>query len=832
MAQTKNSKKKKSNSNQASIKKNSRKEPAGKAARIESNTGYIAWGILFLILSICIFVSYFLKDGIFIIAFSNIVKGIFGYGYWAIGICFLMIFFILCFGERRKATLRTVFAIMFPMFFSAVLHLISYGSDTTLDIAKYFESGMKINSGGVLGSLIAYVANKLLGQVGGSIIIFVILIIMLLVILGANADTFKIEQKTKAEKVPEFNAATVRNVSKKIINDSELQPVTASRNKKAQSPVKSGKDYNIPILDDNDDLLINRTPKNKNTKANKKTVPITIADKSADFNNEVNKELNKPARMNKQELKAETLNINNEILSNEQNASGTYVFPTTDLLSYGKDKGSDSKSEILSTKERLENTLHSFGINSYVVNITPGPTVTRYDIELEQGVKLSKVTNLAGDIALSLGVLNVRVAPILDEQSTVGIEVPNKIVNTVSLREIIESKNFTTATSKLTFAIGKDIGGNAIIGNISKLPHMLIAGTTGSGKSVCMNSLIISLLYKARPDEVKFIMIDPKMVELGVYNAIPHLYVPVVTDPKKAAGALQWVVVEMLKRYKLFSEASVRDLESYNKYLKSNKEQLMPQIVIVIDELADLMMAASKEVEECICRVAQMGRAAGIHLIIATQRPSADVITGLMKANIPSRIAFAVSSAMESRIIMDTSGAEKLVGMGDMLYSPLGSGKPLRVQGSFVSDADREKVIKFISTNCDIAHTNNKDLEDAMNKASNPDAENKKEENNISSEYDEKLSEAVDIVLSMKSCSVSMLQRRLKLGYSRAARVVDQMEELGIVGPSVGAKPREILVDAAKWHELQVQLGLIDNDEYFPLDSIIDEYQGEYDELS
>ena len=388
---------------------------------------------------------------------------------------------------------------------------------------------------------------------------------------------------------------------------------------------------------------------------------------------------------------------------------------------------------------------------------------------------------------------------------------PNKIVSTVYLRDIIESPKFINAKSRLSFALGKDIGGECIVGNIAKLPHMLIAGTTGSGKSVCMNSLILSLLYKARPDEVKLIMIDPKMVELGVYTGIPHLYVPVVTDPKKAAGALQWSVVEMLKRYRLFSEVGVRDLENYNKHCEAAGEQTLPQVVIVIDELADLMMIASKEVEESICRVAQMGRAAGMHLIIATQRPSADVITGLMKANIPSRIAFAVSSAMESRIILDQGGAEKLVGMGDMLFSPVGCGKPTRIQGAFVSDEEREEVIQFIKESAGTAQQND-EIEAYMNKA----VEDKNSTDNSSEpagDFDEMLPQAVEAVLEVKSCSVSMLQRRVKLGYSRAARIVDQMEELGIVGPYEGAKPRQVLIDRAGWHDIQVQLGLASDDD-------------------
>ena len=507
---------------------------------------------------------------------------------------------------------------------------------------------------------------------------------------------------------------------------------------------------------------------------------------------------------------------------------GDYEFPPVSLLRSGTAAAIDARDEIAVNRARLEGAIRSFGINASIVNVTRGPTVTRYDIELEQGVKLARVTNLAGDLALALGVINVRIAPIPDKISTVGIEVPNKIVSTVYLRDIIESPQFTGAKSKLSFALGKDIGGQCVVGNIAKLPHMLIAGTTGSGKSVCMNSLILSLLYKARPDEVRLIMIDPKMVELGVYNGIPHLYVPVVTDPKKAAGALQWSVVEMLKRYRLFSEIGVRDLASYNKHCLETGEQTMPQVVIVIDELADLMLVASKEVEESICRVAQMGRAAGMHLIIATQRPSADVITGLMKANIPSRIAFAVSSAMESRIILDQAGAEKLVGMGDMLFSPVGCGKPTRIQGAFVSDEEREEVIQFIKEGA--GETNqNSEIEEYMNKAAEGkdahDSGKDSHEDGPAGSFDEMLPQAVEVVLEIKACSVSMLQRRVKLGYSRAARIVDQMEELGIVGPYEGAKPRQVIIDREGWMNIQRSLGLIAGEEtLLPVDGAARDY--------
>ena len=519
----------------------------------------------------------------------------------------------------------------------------------------------------------------------------------------------------------------------------------------------------------------------------------------------------KPEKLRREDVDAAADEIAQTIGETEQEQAPEYRYPPITLLRAGDGIASDGREEVALNRERLETTLHSFGIGASVTEITRGPTVTRYDLELEAGVKLNKLTNLAGDLALSLGVVSVRIAPIPDKISTVGVEVPNKIVSTVYLRDIIDSPVFQNAASTLSFAIGKDIGGNCIVGNIAKLPHMLIAGTTGSGKSVCMNSLILSLLYKATPDQVRLIMIDPKMVELGIYNGIPHLYIPVVTDPKKAAGSLQWAVVEMMKRYRLFSEIGVRDLKGYNNYKTKIGEPTLPNVVIVIDELADLMMTAAKEVEESICRVAQMGRAAGMHLIIATQRPSADVITGLMKANIPSRIAFAVSSALESRIILDNPGAEKLVGMGDMLYAPLGCGKPLRVQGAFVSDEEREQVIDFIKQGT-APEYDDEILRQIEKAAAGKNAPEDKDEdgdsaaldNNPFSGCDELLPQAVDVILDTKQASVSMLQRRLKLGYSRAARLVDQMEELGIVGPFEGSKPRQLLITREQWQEMSM----------------------------
>ncbi len=517
-----------------------------------------------------------------------------------------------------------------------------------------------------------------------------------------------------------------------------------------------------------------------------------------------------PEKLKKADVQLEAAQIAQQITQQEP-AKPEYQFPPVDLLKAGSGQAHDGTEEMRQNAERLSDTLQSFGIEAHIINVTRGPSVTRYELELQRGVKLSKVTNLADDIALALGASGVRIAAIPDKISVVGIEVPNRIVSVVMAREVIDSPEFAKHKSKVSFAVGKDIGGNRIIGDIGKLPHLLIAGTTGSGKSVCMNSLIISLLYKAKPEEVKLIMIDPKMVELGIYNGIPHLLIPVVTDPKKAAGSLQWAVTEMMRRYRMMADAGVRDLESYNKQARMSADdelEPMPQIVVVIDELADLMLVAAKEVEESICRIAQMGRASGIHLVIATQRPSADVITGLMKANIPSRIAFAVASAMESRIILDTAGAEKLVGKGDMLYAPLGQGKPKRVQGCFITDDEVQEVAAFVK------QTNTADYSDEVmaeiekkaaesGKGGGAGASAAATPASDETEGDEMLPAAVDVILETGQASVSMLQRRLKLGYARAARIMDEMEERGIVGGFEGSKPRQLLITKEQWEAMK-----------------------------
>ena len=821
-----------------------------RAKNAQSNNRVIA-GIVCLLLALISALGYFHIEAILVEWIRTLIGGLTGWGFYLFPPCLFMVAYLLMHYRNTPLTGRIVALLLIPVLFGAMAQLLFSMTDLGAAgglasiISILFNDGRQLAYGGVISGLLAYGLEKIISIYGAFPVL--LLAFIYFVLRSFNITISQIMEWANSKEQPVSIREKIENKRYDQFDDDEgdflpdEETHSQANPKIIQMPHLGKGNIDIPLDDEDDDLFDYddvesveepvSIPKKRRVSnpANRRPEPVSQAAKAAPSRPAASTENVKPMsvqeaeelagvsgtepaktreqkpRMSREEMANETAAVAAQIEKQEQ-AAAEYKFPPVDLLRPSPAAIGNGREEISMTKSRLEDTIQSFGISATISDVTRGPTVTRYDFELEQGIKLSKITNLSDDIALALGVSSVRIAPIPNRISTVGIEVPNRQNSAVYLRDIIDTPKFRNAKSTLTVALGKDIGGEGILGNISKLPHLLIAGTTGSGKSVCMNSLIISLLYKSRPEELKLIMIDPKMVELGIYNGIPQLYIPVVTDPKKAAGALQWAVVEMLKRYRLFSEQGVRDLDSYNEHKKASGEDILPRVVIVIDELADLMMAASKDVEESICRVAQMGRAAGMHLIIATQRPSADVITGLMKANIPSRIAFAVSSGLESRIILDQQGAEKLVGNGDMLFSPIGTRKPVRIQGAFVSDEEREEVINFIKQEGTAEYSDEimATIEKAAEDKNQDNGKNGGAASDADSDYDELLPQAVDVIFDTKQASVSMLQRRLKLGYARAARIVDQMEELGIVGPFEGSKPRQVLITKEQWQEMQM----------------------------
>ncbi len=804
--------------------------------------------LVFIILFIVLIITFFLPEGGFIKPLSDLIHGLLGRTGFAVAIPVLLyLFFIHAFSGKRPILMRSVCLGVFTLICGCFAHLVlkpqSLPSGMAL-LSELYMGGIGQTTGGLICGGIAMLLRAALGPVLPEIVLVVAGIFTLLggmqitlpSIIRAiqNRPRADWENEEKEEK-PEPASVVVNHLANKRIAYIERQRHAVEQkdepSAEAPKPAKKRADdimrqidsdvddpvsaADHPVSSADDPEIIPLKPAVEVTEITQEAtpqMPPLVLDDATD-GHESAEALDVPSVEKEKVTAQDALNsaqeVALEIAQAEAIEKTEYCFPPIDLLKQPLSSSGDGTMEMRENSRRLNETLASFKIEAHIINVTRGPSVTRYEVELEKGVRLNKLTTAADDIALNLGATGVRIAAIPGKISVVGIEVPNRAVTTVSLREVINSQEFNKARSKSSFAVGKDIGGACIVGNIAKLPHMLIAGTTGSGKSVCMNSIIISLLYKATPDEVKLIMVDPKMVELGIYNGIPHLLIPVVTDPKKAAGSLQWAVTEMMRRYKSMSDAGVRDLESYNGIMEAegNPDAKLPQIVVIIDELADLMLVAAKEVEESICRIAQMGRAAGIHLIIATQRSSADVITGLMKANIPSRIAFAVASAMESRIILDTQGAEKLVGKGDMLYAPIGDGKPRRVQGCFVSDSEVEAVATYVKDNFSTSY-DQQVIEEIDRKAAqtgNQKTPTASDPEPSSDELagDEMLPAAVDVILETGQASVSMLQRRLKLGYARAARIVDEMEERGIVGPFAGSKPREILVTKEQWETMK-----------------------------
>ena len=810
-------------------------------------------------LAVLFSVILFTSEGALLKVLKNVMHGIIGRTGFVVSIPVLLyLFFIHAFSGKRPIKLRTVCLIVFMLLCGCISHLNDVPEVLPKGMAlisELYKDGISGMTGGVICGLLATGVRWLCGGILSYILLITLAIAMLLGGMGitisglirAYRERPRAEWEIEEENQPmeEPSAVVVNHIANKRIEyleqkrlreaeraaqaEIEAKRLAAEEAERAKRPKTKAEDIMSQIGNDVEEPVAASGVKSD---AEDEVEILPIVKKPAETPEapvvepiqmpplEVEKPKVEPVvdpapkkesarrgKVTQQEAEESAVQVAQEIALAETEKKPEYCYPPIDLLKLPGDGKTDGTAEMRENTRRLNEALASFKIDAHIINVTRGPSVTRYEVELAKGGRLSKLTSAADDLALNLGATGVRIAPIPDRVSVVGIEVPNRAVNTVSLREVIDSKEFHSAKSKSSFSVGKDIGGNCIVGNIAKLPHMLIAGTTGSGKSVCMNSIIISLLYKASPDDVKLIMVDPKMVELGIYNGIPHLLIPVVTDPKKAAGSLQWAVTEMLRRYKAMSDAGVRDLESYNSIVENEEDgKKLPQVVVIIDELADLMLVAAKEVEESICRIAQMGRAAGIHLIIATQRPSADVITGLMKANIPSRIAFAVASAMESRIILDTQGAEKLVGKGDMLYAPIGCGKPKRVQGCFVSDPEVEAVASYVKTNFNTEYDQEvmQEIERKAEQTGNSKPASSEPEPTSDEMYqDEMLPAAVDVILETKQASVSMLQRRLKLGYARAARIVDEMEEKGIVGPFQGSKPREILITQEQWDAMR-----------------------------
>ena len=820
----------------AAPKKKKTSQPAKKNTRTPpppapSYGREIAGGVC-LLLALCAVVSYFQEEALFITFFGGLLKGLLGYGYWLSAPALLLTGLLLLTHRDRPATLRSVCTLLVPVLTGCGLHLLlcarSYEPGLT-GLRELWLSGRSLQSGGALSGGLAVGFSAVFGKVLSLILFLLMLLVALCLALHFSPKDAvrRAQERREAERedIPE-EAPPVREKEKPVekrprrraaidipLDDEPpaKQPEPQPRPEEPAFAPKEKKPFfsrKSSAVRTPDQVLRGEPAEEAALVAPAAPVTSPPAASAAPAPVAKPREAVKPS-VTAQEVQDATEEVTAAVEQELAQPEEAYQYPPITLLDENTaDNYTEVGAELRSNSQRLAQTLQSFGVDARPGAVVHGPSVTRYEFTLEQGVKLSKITNLADDIALALGASGVRIAPIPNKISVVGIEVPNRAVTPVRIRDVVESRTFTEHKSPVAFAVGKDIGGSCIVGDIGKLPHVLIAGTTGSGKSVCTNSLIVSILYKSTPEEVRFIMVDPKMVELAPYNGIPHLLIPVVTDPKKAAGALQWAVFEMMKRYKLFSEHGVKDLAGYNALARQDEElKTMPTVVVVIDELADLMLVAAKEVEESICRVAQMGRAAGMHLVIATQRPSSDVITGLMKANIPSRIAFAVASSLESRIILDTTGAEKLVGKGDMLYAPLGAGKPTRVQGCFITPEEIERVVGFVKTTGEAEYSR-----EVMDKIEQAVKEKEKggggktsaEPAEAQEDGDELLPAAVEVVLETGQASVSMLQRRLKLGYSRAARLVDQMEERGIVGPFEGSKPRQLLIDKAKWQELQM----------------------------
>lgn len=780
-----------------------------KKKQIDMNIAVVGLVLLSLLLMILIYS----KSGSIGKILSPMLGGIMGFIKYIIPIGTLLIAIYMTHNDKEYMTHKLIQYGIFLLCIAAMLSIFQVGKgnlSAEKDFASVIEDayylGEKDIGGGAIGAIVAIPLIKALGSTGAVILTIGIAVILLIFMFGIRPAEIISDMLDELEERKEDKRKT--KLQERKNNKQIYEETTTQENKKGRKS-REKEDAEKLASQFEEQLTININEKNKDTKEERKKynhddlqIPFfgkKKEEQQVSSPDVIDANLFKQVEEQKEDKVKEVLQLEHTITEEDEN----YEFPPAQLLAEPEKKASKGgKKAVMDTAAKLQKTLYSFGVSAKVENVSVGPAITRYELKPAEGVRVSKIANLSDDIALNLAAESIRIEAPIPGKQAVGIEIPNKENEIVHFREIIESGAFNDHKSKLAFGLGKDVAGDPIVTDIAKMPHVLIAGATGSGKSVCINTLISSILYKAKPSEVKLLMVDPKVVELSVYNGIPHLLIPVVTDPKKAAGALAWAVQEMENRYQLFAKKGVRDIKGYNEVSKQEETGVLPQIVIIIDELADLMMVASKDVEDSICRLAQKARAAGMHLVIATQRPSVDVITGIIKANIPSRISFAVSSQIDSRTILDMVGAEKLLGKGDMLFYPAGAPKPTRIQGAFVSDKEVEKIVDFIKANGEVTY--NEDIIEQIENANKTEKDLEAEQAADDDGADPLLMEAIDTVVDTRQASTSFIQRRFKVGYARAGRIIDQMEERGVISGYQGSKPREVLMSKEKWQELKM----------------------------
>ena len=775
--------------------------------------------VILVIISVLLLVLIYTKSGYIGEHLSPMLGGIMGFIKYIIPIGTFLIAIYMTHNEKEYMYAKLIQYAVFLVCIATMLSVFQFSSGN-LSVGKEFSSVMKSAyelgtndiGGGVIGSAVAMPLINLLGTTGAVILVIGVAIVLFVFMFGVRPAEMisnfldALDERRELKKQAKVSRRELERQNRMKIEPEKVNIAVEEephKETRRERKLREKEEAKRKALELDDQITINLNNDNI-SKADEK--PKKYNHDKDDLSYLGEEKLFKQEEEQKESKTKEVLQLEHAVTVEDKD----YKFPPITLLSQGDPKEiKGGKKAVTETASKLQKTLYSFGVSAKVENVSVGPAITRYELKPAEGVRVSEIANLADDIALNLAAETIRIEAPIPGKQAVGIEIPNTENEVVHLRDIIASDAFQGHKSKLAFALGKDVAGKEVVTDIAKMPHVLIAGATGSGKSVCINTLIASIIYKAKPSEVKLLMVDPKVVELSVYNGIPHLLIPVVTDPKKAAGALAWAVQEMINRYNLFAKKGVRDIKGYNEAVEKEGETgKLPQIVIIIDELSDLMMASPKEVEDSICRLAQMARAAGMHLVIATQRPSVDVITGVIKANIPSRISFAVSSQVDSRTILDMVGAEKLLGKGDMLFYPSGAPKPTRIQGAFVSDKEVEKLVEFLKSQGEVTYS-----DEILEQIENSDKTDKElEEESDDQTSDPLLMEAIETVVETQQASTSFIQRRFKVGYARAGRIIDQMEERGIISGYQGSKPREVLMSKERWQELKMSVSNKDED--------------------